>query len=74
MNITQEANEMTIKDSFVVKGFKGFEPVKMVGGYKLTKDPMNKTFAKKPSKFHRICTRFFLGWVWEDSDINFYSI
>ena len=67
MNITQESNEMTIKDSFVGKGF---EPVKMVGGYKMTNDPMNKTFAfmfaKKPSKFHRICTRFFLGWVWED--------
>lgn len=44
---------------------------KEVGGYDITggDGKMNSivfNFVRKPSWFHRVCTKFFLGWKWND--------
>ncbi len=46
-------------------------PKKNVGGYDITGNhggPYSVMFmmTKKPKWFHRVCTRFFLGWNWVD--------
>ncbi|MEK6828587.1 MAG: hypothetical protein AABY15_00480 [Nanoarchaeota archaeon] len=47
-------------------------PKKNVGGYDITGNygGVNSVMfmmTKKPKWFHRVCTRFFLGWNWVDS-------
>jgi len=42
-----------------------------VGGYDITggngiENSFVFNFVKKPNWFHRTCTRFFLGWKWND--------
>jgi hypothetical protein len=42
-----------------------------VGGYDITgngggDNSIMFMMPRKPSRFHRICTKFFLGWVWVD--------
>ncbi len=44
-----------------------------VGGYDITgsKEVAGSivfNFTRKPSWFHRTCTRFFLGWRWKDEE------
>lgn len=44
---------------------------KVVGGYDMTGNgggpwSVMLMMKKKPMWFHRLCTRFFLGWVWVD--------
>ena len=44
---------------------------KSVGGYDITgnhggANSVKFMMTKKPKWFHRVCTRFFLGWTWVD--------
>ena len=46
-------------------------PPPIVGGYDMTggngmQNSIVWNFTKKPNWFHRTCTRFFLGWKWND--------
>jgi hypothetical protein len=46
---------------------------RVVGGYDMTGNgggPWSVMFMMKdkPNWFHRLCTRFFLGWVWVDKN------
>lgn len=46
---------------------------KVVGGYDITgnggeANSIILMMTRKPNLFHRVCTRFFLGWVWIDKN------
>jgi hypothetical protein len=63
---TNESEHSTISAEFHI-------PPKPVGGYDITGNKGGAhshlfMMTKKPMWFHRVCTRFFLGWTWVDGD------
>lgn len=74
MNIYWEENDRS--DEWEKSGIQTFHitpklPPKEVGGYDITggdgkTNSVVFNFVRKPSWFHRFCTKFFLGWKWND--------
>lgn len=48
---------------------------KTIGGYNITgnseiENSIILMMTRKPSLFHRMCTKLFLGWTWVDGEVK----
>lgn len=72
-NIKFKEEDKTGKQLLVGNKYTIQAPPVYVGGYDWTggngkENSIVFNFVKKPSWFHRTCTRFFLGWKWNDEE------